>query len=269
MNKTERRKCVTDNAVCQIPTVLIKPNREQPRLSFDDESITKLADSIQRYGVLQPLLVRKTAANVGCYELIAGERRLRAAMMLKLKSVPCYIVEAKDQESFEMAIIENMLRQDLNMFEEAESFKKLTQHYGLTQMELARRLSVSQSTIANKIRLLSLPNEARKLILDHALSERHARALLRIHEDSERVKATEYIISKDLDVSETELYIDSLVDAVLEPKSDSVSIKENSYKRLVRSITKKLAGFRREGESNALECEEHGDRYELKITIYK
>ncbi len=200
--------------VLQIDTALIRPNISQPRQDFDSDAIVKLADSIRQYGILQPLTVRKIDAGDGyCYELIAGERRLRAAKMLGLVTVPCIMVEVDDGVSAELALVENMLRENLGMFEQAAAFLSLSEKYGLTQEEIAKKMSLSQSAVANKIRLLKLLPEERKKISDAALTERHARAFLRISNKEVRMDAIVRVIKEKMNVSETEKYIAELLGA--------------------------------------------------------
>ena len=140
-NKTNEE--TVSSAVLQIKIDQIRPNRAQPRAEFDNNSIIRLADSIRRYGILQPLTVRKAASDeLYAYELIAGERRLRAARLLGYFTVPCIVIEADEKMSAEMAIIENLLREDLNMFEQAYGFRQLIDNYGLTQDEVARKMSL-------------------------------------------------------------------------------------------------------------------------------
>ncbi len=200
---------VTDK-VYGIPTELIFANAMQPRSNFDEDSLKSLADSISVYGILQPLTVRQ-AGEERRYELIAGERRLRAAKMLGLPTVPCIIVNADEKKSAEMAIIENLQRQDLNMFEEAKAINALSEKFGMTQEKIAARLSVSQSYIANKLRLLKFSPEMMNAILASSLTERHARALLRIKDEYLREAAMRKIIEKGMNVAASEEYIESLI----------------------------------------------------------
>ena len=180
--------------VFQIKIDEIRPNRAQPRAEFDNNSIIRLADSIRRYGILQPLTVRKNDSDDNYpYELIAGERRLRAARSLGYFTVPCIIIEADERLSAEMAIIENLLREDLNMFEQAYGFRQLIDNYGLTQEDVARKMSLSQSAIANKLRLLKLSYEEQRLITETGLTERHARALLKVDDQSLRLEIIKYV----------------------------------------------------------------------------
>ena len=217
-----------NNEILLLEVEKIAPNPNQPRKSFCDEGIIKLADSIRQYGIIQPLCVRKAG---GEYELISGERRLRAAKEIGLDAVPCIVSAATEEKSAEMAIIENLLREDLTIFEEAEAIEALIDIHKQTQEKIAEKLSVSQSYIANKLRLLRLSSEERAMILRANLSERHARALLRIRDDKLREKALEDIISKELNVSEAEAHVDKLL------TKDSESASENSKKHVYKSIS--------------------------------
>lgn len=192
---------VAASTVVCIQTSKIIPNPSQPRKAFSDRALSTLADSIKRHGVLQPLLVRKQGDE---YELIAGERRLRAASMAGIDKVPCIIREADPTHSAELAIIENLQREDLNMFEEAEAIRALIEKCGMTQEMAATRLSCSQSYVANKLRLLKLPELHRRVILDSHLTERHARALLRIRDNDERSDVISMILERRLNVSAAE-----------------------------------------------------------------
>jgi len=200
--------------VLQIEAALIRPNTSQPRQDFDSDAIVKLADSIRQYGILQPLTVRKTQNEEQYrYELIAGERRLRAAKMLGLVRVPCLLIDVDDEVSAELALVENMLRENLGMFEQAAAFATLSEKYGLTQEEIAQKMSLSQSAVANKIRLLKLSPEERKKIGDANLTERHARAFLRISNKTTRMEAISRVIKEKMNVAETEKYVSEILGA--------------------------------------------------------
>lgn len=200
--------------VLQIKTDDIRPNRAQPRAEFEQNSIIRLADSIRRYGILQPLTVRVSdPEDIYGYELIAGERRLRAAKMLGYLTVPCIVMEVGEQISAELAMIENLLREDLNMFEQAYGFRKLIENHRLTQEEVARKMSMSQSAVANKLRLLRLSYEEQRMILETGLTERHARAALRIDDSKKRLELIRYVSEQKLNVQETERYIEALLEA--------------------------------------------------------
>lgn len=192
----------------------IIPNENQPRKNFDEYELSLLCESIKENGVLQPLVIR---VQQGKYLLIAGERRLRAAKMAGLKRVPCIIRKADDLTADCFTIIENLLRRDLSVFEEAEGISRLINVYGISQCEVAEKIGIAQSTLSNKLRLLKLDSILRQRITAARLSERHARALLRIPEEK-RGEALDYIIAKQLTIPETEEYIDKL----LSPKREKV-----------------------------------------------
>lgn len=184
-------------------------NPNQPRKYFDPEAIAQLAESIRQYGVLNPLTVRRAPG--GGYELVAGERRLRAARVAGLNDVPCLVIAADSQDSSAIALVENLQRRDLDFFEEAEGFRRLIDQYGLTQEEAARKVGKTQSAVANKLRLLRLSEHNIELIRSAGLTERHARCLLRLDNEADRINATNYIIEHDLNVSRAEQYIDALL----------------------------------------------------------
>lgn len=164
--------------VVQIPTEAIYPNPRQPRKEFAYDKLIELAQSICENGLIQPLTV--TVSEEGTVTLVAGERRLRAAKMVGLATVPCFVTEVTDEQSAVLALVENLQRQDLNCFEQAESMDKLIRFYGLTQEEAAQRLGYTQSAVANKLRLLALSEEEREALLRAGATERHARALLKL-----------------------------------------------------------------------------------------
>lgn len=193
--------------IIDISINLVKPNPNQPRQFFDPAQLTSLAKSISQDGIIQPLTVRKVN---NYFELISGERRLRAAKLAGLRSVPCIIVDISDERSAVLALIENIQRSDLNFFEEAEAISILIKEYGMTQEEAAIRLGMAQSTIANKLRLLKLTSIERKMIISNNLSERHARALLKLDDADMRHQVLVCIIESNLTVDKTEKYIASL-----------------------------------------------------------
>lgn len=194
----------------------ISRNPNQPRRYFDPEAIATLAESIRQYGVLNPLTVRRTAG--GGYELVAGERRLRAARVAGLTDVPCLLINADGEDSSVIALVENLQRRDLDFFEEANGFKRLIDQFGLTQEEAARKVGKTQSAVANKLRLLRLSQQNMELIRWNNLTERHARALLRLSEEADRINVTNYIIEHELNVSRTEEYIDEFLKAKEKPE---------------------------------------------------
>lgn len=191
-----------DNKVLEIPTIQIRPNKTQPRKSFDEDKLRLLSQSIANNGILQPLTVRRLSQTE--YELVAGERRLRAAVLAGLSKVPCVLIKCTDKESAIFALLENIQRSDLNMFEEAKGINRLIRKFGLTQEEAAQKLGKKQSTVANKLRLLKLSMEEQDWILQAGLSERHARALLRVDNEEIRKELLSKIVADNLNAKETE-----------------------------------------------------------------
>ncbi|MCL2513715.1 MAG: ParB/RepB/Spo0J family partition protein, partial [Oscillospiraceae bacterium] len=195
-------KLKTAGQIILIPQEKIMPNPSQPRKSYNKEELEGLAGSIKENGILQPLNVR--ANGTGEYELISGERRLRAARLAGFPSVPCVIMDTNEKTSAVFALIENMQRQDLNYFEEAAAIERLSVKHGLMQEDIAKLLGKSQSALSNKIRLLKLPEDMRIKIINAGLTERHARALLRLENDESRLKVFSTIVEKHLNVAETD-----------------------------------------------------------------
>ena len=188
----------------------IRPNPYQPRKQFNKISLEELCESVRQYGVIQPINVRRLSTNM--FELVAGERRLRAATMAGLKKIPCIIVNINDNDSAVLAIIENLQREDLSYMEEAEGYNNLINEHGFTQEELAKKIGKSQSTIANKIRLLKLPPLVKKILADNNLTERHARALLKLHDEQLQLKVLKRVCEKGLNVKKTEELIEKAIE---------------------------------------------------------
>ena len=186
----------------------IQPRRDQPRKNFDLESLQQLADSIAEHGLLQPVVVREALG--GYYEIIAGERRWRAAKMAGLSEIPVTILSADDRKASELAIIENVQREDLNPMEEAQAYKKLQEEYGLTQDKVASAVGKSRSAVANTLRLLDLPEEAGALVASGNLSEGHAKVLLGTTYEEDLIKAAKEVAEKGLSVRETEALVKRL-----------------------------------------------------------
>lgn len=194
--------------VLYLPLGSIRPNPAQPRRVFDPAGLQELADSIREYGVLQPLTVRRRANG---YELVAGERRLRAAGLAGLTTVPCLVASVDEEASGMLALVENLQRRDLDFIEEAEGLARLMKTWGLSQEQAARKVGKSQSAVANKLRLLRLPPAVlAELRLNH-LGERHARALLKLRSEDEQLRVVGQIVQGGWTVAKTEAYIDSLL----------------------------------------------------------
>jgi ParB family transcriptional regulator, chromosome partitioning protein len=215
-----------DQAV-MVPIDKIKANPYQPRTGFDQAEINELAESIKNYGIIQFITVRVKDEG---YELITGERRLRACKELGLKEIPAIIKEFSDQEIAEIALVENLQRKDLNFLEEAEGYRQLINNFNLTQSKLADKIGKSQATIANKLRLLSLHTDVRRLLQSSRISERHARALLKLEKKSQQLKVVDRIKEKELTVKETEKLVNKIIN------------KERKKKRII-TVFKDLRVF--------------------------
>lgn len=235
--------------VISVPVSSIEPNPAQPRVFFDDYALTRLAVSIQQNGIMQPLIVRKTERG---YQLIAGERRLRAAKLVNLEYVPCIVSEKEDKESAVMAILENIQRADLNYLEEAVAIKRLIEHYEITQEEAAQKLGIAQSTVANKLRLLQLNDSEKEAVLKYGLNERQARAILKIPEGRREAAARDIYINR-LNTVQADRYVEELlrkIDDEKKPKPkiisrtdpiNTISLYLNSFKKTVEQM--KTAGI--------------------------
>lgn len=197
------------NKVVLLETEKIIPNANQPRKLFDEEKIRELAESIRENGLLQPIIVVKKHDNT--YELIAGERRLSAFKVLGEKHIPAIIETIDEEKSAILALVENLQRVDLNFFEQAYAINKLVKEYGISQKEVAVKLGKQQSTVANKLRLLKLSLRVKQLIIENSLTERHARSLLKMEEDEQRLACLSYVIKHKLNVEQTENYIQNLL----------------------------------------------------------
>ena len=212
VSKLKPQNTQKDN-ILYLPCENVKPNPYQPRRHFDSASITELGESIKKYGVIQPISVRKIP-NSFDYELVAGERRLRACIEIGMERIPAIVVKINDNDSAVIALIENLQRQDLNFLEEAEAYLHLISDHGLTQEELSAKIGKSQSAVANKLRVLKLSPTMRKLILSHNLTERHARALLRLPDDDSRMIALKRVCDNSLTVKETDRLVDSMLSSI-------------------------------------------------------
>jgi len=250
-----------------LPLDLIRKNPHQPRKIFDDRALYELSESIKQYGVIQPVTVR--CAEGHAYELVAGERRLRAARLAGLTKIPAVIVNMDDRDSAVIAVIENLQREDLNFVEEAESFIKLMQEFGFTQDALARRLGKSQSTIANKIRVLRLPRHILKALVEHKLTERHGRALLSLPSETLQNAVLEKIISENLTVKKTEGLVTKALSTSNSKKSQrkNVRFKLKDVKIFVNTLKQSLSFMERAGFLAELEMDEKSGGYEFRIRL--
>lgn len=256
-----------DGRLLSLPIGVIHPSRWQPRTVFDEDELSGLSESIRRNGLLQPITVRRR--DDGGWELIAGERRLRAARLAGLAEVPCIEMRADDRKAAILGLIENVQRQNLNIFEEAEAIRRLMTEWGVTQLELAQRLGKAQSTVANKLRLLRLNEEQRRRILASHLSERHARALLRLDEDSERDEVLNEMIARQMTAAEAEAYVEQL----LSPTSGGARCVRVPVVRDVRifvnTLTRAVDSIRRSGLDARSAETETDDYIEYTVIIPK
>ena len=218
-----------------VPLDRIVPNRYQPRQTFDADELTQLAESVKRNGVLQPVLVRRKAD--GYFELIAGERRYRAAKSAGLKSIPVVVRNSSDEQSMELALIENLQREDLNPMEEARAYHRLVTEFGLTQESLAQRFGKDRSSIANSLRLLNLPNEIHRLIESLEISMGHAKVLLGLSRPELQIKLAKRIIDGQLSVRQTERLIASELRA---GKTTAAARRLTAYPDLEEKLRKRL-----------------------------
>lgn len=224
----------SDSGVVTLRLSEIKPNHEQPRKHFDEQALLELADSIREHGVLQPLIVRPLLG--GEYQLIAGERRYRAAHIAQVATVPVIIREFSDMQAMEVALVENLQRRDLNPVEEGEGYKALAEQFNLTQAEIAKKVGKSRSAVANAMRLVELPLEIKKAVAEGELSMGHARALLSLHETEQIIEAAAQVISKGLSVRQTEQMVAKMLRT---PKASAAKVHAPSfYKELEIALEK-------------------------------
>lgn len=221
--KLQRKGEFLSTRVQYIPLGRIRPNPQQPRRSFDEEGLAELAASIRSCGILQPLTVRRAREG---YELVAGERRLRASRIAGLREVPCLVAQVGEEDSALLALMENLQRRDLDCWEEAQAIARLISRYGLSQEEAARRLGRAQPTVANKLRLLRLPEDVRALLRENGLTERHARALLRLQDPEVQRRAAGDMVRRGMNVAQAEAYVEKLLQSaqVTPPRGRSTYI---------------------------------------------
>lgn len=248
-----------------IPVELIIPNKNQPRQYFDDDAISELSESIKSVGIIQPLSIRERED--GKYDLISGERRLRASILAGLTKVPCVLIRAEKEDMEVMALVENIQREDLNYVEEAKAYMQLIEKYSFTQQQLAEKVGKKQSTISNKMRILKLGPEVIDLLIKNNLSERHARALLQVPDTAIRIRAIESIIKRDLNVRQTEELVERLKAEVL-MNSNRKNIKNVfNYKVYTNTIKQAYDTILKTGIDANYKEEQFDDRVEVRIII--
>jgi len=247
----------------------ITPNRYQPREIFRDETLLELKNSIISYGIIQPISVRKLKENN--YEIVAGERRYKAAKLAGLKEIPSIVVEIEEKDSANIALIENIQREDLNFIEEAKAYAQIMKEFEITQEELAKKIGKNQSTIANKIRILKLPDNIKEKLLTNDLTERHGRALLKIKEKIIQEEIINKVIEKNLNVKDTEKLIKSVNEKIDKEETPSKQNIRNfiNYKIYINTIKNAYKEILKTGIKAKFEEKEKDDYIEVKVKIPK
>ena len=253
--------------VVQIPLSMIRTNPQQPRKIFTAEELEELTGSIREYGVLQPLLVKKGENRT--FTLIAGERRFRAAGRAGLERVPVIIKDLEEKEAALIALVENVQREDLNFLEEAKAYQKLMEDFDLTQGEIAKKVNKQQSTISNKIRILTLPEDVQEMILANKLTERHARALLKLSDGSDRKRVLERVVHNHLNVKQTEKLIDDILASRAKADKNRSRINHISYKIYLNTLKKAFDQVKCLEKNAKFTQNDMGEFLEVKIIIPK
>lgn len=264
-----------EREVARIPIDAIRPNPYQPRRVFAQDALEELCASIKQYGLLQPISVRKLGSD--SFELIAGERRLRACRMAGMKFIDAIIFSTYEQDSAVIAMMENLQRENLHYMEEAEGYQNLIRDHGLSQDELARRLGKNQSTIANKMRILKLPMAVKRMLLQYSLTERHARALLRLHDEEMQMHVIQIIVQQNLNVKATEDLVERTISRMygIEKEEEEQSCTRPSkisgfvrdtrlFVNSLRTVVQQMADA---GLNPKLESKDKEEGMEIKIWI--
>ena len=270
MQALRTRPNIRRGNIVWLPAEDIAPNPVQPRKLFDETALEELSQSIRSYGILNPLTVR---CRGGKYELVAGERRLRAAKLAGLEEVPCILLDVNMEDASLIALIENLQRRDLDFIEEAVGLSRLIRMFGMSQEEAAKRIGKSQSAVANKLRLLKLPGDVLENLRSYGLTERHGRALLRLTEPNAQRMALEYIASNSLTVAATEEYIEALLAAPAEEEPNRPEPRRTLILKDVRvflnSLNRSLELMKQGGIDAGVHREETEDSLILTISIPK
>ena len=273
MQATRTRPALRRGGIVYLSTEDIVPNPVQPRKLFDDEGLEELSRSIKDYGILNPLSVRLRGSR---YELVAGERRLRAARLAGLKEVPCILLDVNMEDASLIALVENLQRRDLDFIEEANGINQLIRMFGMSQEEAARRIGKSQSAVANKLRLLRLPQDVLEGLRQNGLTERHGRALLRLPDRESQRAALLYIIDNGLTVAATDAYIDALLQAPEAPEEPEVPKAEGrrtfvlkDVRVFLNTLSRSIDLMKQGGIDACVRREETEDQLILTISIPK
>lgn len=262
-----KRGLLESTRVTMIAPDCISPNPDQPRRVFDADGLAELADSIRVHGILQPLSVRRKGG--GRYELIAGERRLRAAMLCGLAEVPCLVMDVDREDSCLLSLIENLQRRDLDFWEEARALERLIQVYGLSQEDAAAKVGKSQSAVANKLRLLKLPDQALELLRSHGFTERHGRALLRLPTPEAQIEGAGLVVKEGWTVARTEQYVETILKAREQAKKPRRPLLIRDVRFFLNSLDHGLSVMRSAGVDAKCQRVEENDAILLTIRIPK
>lgn len=275
-NEVEQAEAVhAAEEVIKLPIDQIVPNRFQPRTIFDDEKIEELSRTIHTHGVIQPIVVRKTSENQ--YEIIAGERRYRAMKKLQWTEVPAIVRNLTDKETASIALIENLQREELTAIEEAVAYQKLLELHELTQEALAQRLGKGQSTVANKLRLLRLPDEVQQAILKRKISERHARALIAIKDQPLQLEILQLAMDNDWNVRQLEEQIQAILHPVTDEQEETIPKKAKPKRKAIskdvrialNTIKQSLTMVTKSGITVKTEEEDTEEYYQITVKIPK
>lgn len=273
MQALKSQTALRRGGIVYLRTDELTPNPVQPRKRFDDESLEELSGSIKSYGILNPLTVR---LRCGKYELVAGERRLRAAKLAGLEEVPCILIDVNMEDASLIALVENLQRRDLDFIEEALGISQLIRMFGMSQEEAARRIGKSQSAVANKLRLLKLPSDVLESLRQNGLTERHGRALLRLPNPVAQRAALEYIVDNSLTVAATDAYIDALLSAPeeAEQKDEEKPEKRRTFvlkdvRVFLNTLSRSIDLMKQGGIDAGIQREETDDSLILTISIPK
>lgn len=251
----------------ELPLDVIRANPEQPRKKFLEEELNDLKKSIEEYGILQPVIVKKDKE--GGYILIAGERRVRAARLAGLTKVPVVVKDFDEKDSALISVVENVQRENLSFIEEAYAYKRLIVDFGLTQADLAAKIGKKQSTISNKMRILILPRDLQQMLIDHQLTERHGRALLKLDDNLLRKKVLERVIQNNLNVNQTEKLIEDVLRKAEHEERQSRKVNYISYKIYINTIRKAFAQIHDIEQDAEFYEDDKGEYMEVKILIPK
>lgn len=271
MQALKSQTALRRGGIVYLRTDELTPNPVQPRKRFDDESLEELSGSIKSYGILNPLTVR---LRCGKYELVAGERRLRAAKLAGLEEVPCILIDVNMEDASLIALVENLQRRDLDFIEEALGISQLIRMFGMSQEEAARRIGKSQSAVANKLRLLKLPEDVLEGLRENGLTERHGRALLRLTRADRQREALEYIVDNALNVAATEAYIEALLNRPAEPEQPESKGQKRTFvlkdvRVFLNTLSRSIDLMKQGGIDAGMRREETDDSLILTISIPK